>query len=201
MKLKNLYKKLLKEYGYQGWWPLLNNGYHPKDYEPPLTRNEVFEISVGAILTQNTNWNNVQKALTNLNKKKLLNPEKLIKTNIKLLKECVKPAGYYNQKADYLKNFTKFFQSLNKTPSRDELLSIKGIGDETADSILLYAYKVPTFVVDAYTKRLFPELGDNYNKVKKFFEDNLPKDYKLFQEFHALIVEHAKKMFSSSSLF
>ncbi|MBN1923140.1 MAG: endonuclease III domain-containing protein [Nanoarchaeota archaeon] len=198
--LASIYKKLLEEYDYQGWWPVLNN-YHPRDYNTPNNINEVFEVCVGAILTQNTNWNNVMKALSNLVNAGFLSPEKIKDCNIRTLKKLITPAGYYNQKAGYLKNFTEFFIKKIGTPTREELLNIKGVGKETADSILLYAYKVPTFVVDAYTKRMLESLGvikgsEDYDVVKDLIEKELPKDYKLFQEFHALIVEHAKHYYS-----
>lgn len=207
-----IYEKLLERYGFQGWWPLLNHqgvnptktgsikGYHPKDYSFPKNDSERFEICVGAILTQNTNWQNVEKSLINLKNNCLLSAAKII-DNLQLVKGCIKPSGYYNIKAKYLENFSRFYLSLKgRTSLRDELLSVKGIGKETADSILLYAYKVPVFVVDAYTKRLVNNLGlidsADYEKIRSFFEAELPKDYKLFQEFHSLIVEHAKNYYS-----
>lgn len=200
-----IYKSLLKKYGYQGWWPLLccrkiknNKGYHPGDYSYPRNIRQQFEICVGAILTQNTAWTNVEKALFNLKDNKLLNAKAIRDSKIEELRVAVKPAGYYNQKADYLKEFTYFYFSLKgKSPARAELLSVKGIGPETADSILLYAYCLPEFVVDAYTKRMFSQLGffsekERYHNVKEMFEKVLPKDVNLYQEYHALIVKHAK---------
>lgn len=190
MKLLNFYKKLLDKFGYQGWWPI-NNKYHPKDYDYPKTQKQVFEICIGALLTQNTSWLNASKALNNLIINDLLNPDKLLRNDFKHL---IRPAGYYNQKFEYIKNFSKFFKNLNgRTPKRKELLSVKGVGFETADSILLYAYKIPTFVVDAYTRRVFNLKNESYNEIKEIFESELPKDYELFQEYHALIVEYAKK--------
>jgi endonuclease-3 related protein len=203
---------LLKKYGYQGWWPLLGykgvnptktgiaKGYHPKDYSFPKNELQIFEVCIGAILAQNTNWVNAEKSLVNLNKKGFISPKKIIK-NISLVKELIKPSCYFNIKADYLLNFSIFFLNLaKKVPSREELLHIRGIGRETADSILLYAYNKPVFVVDAYTKRLVSYLGlidsADYEEIRAFFEANLPSDYKLFAEFHALIVEHAKNYYS-----
>ncbi len=209
--IKKLYEKLLKLYGPQGWWPLLGckginptktgavKGYHPNDYSYPKNNIQRFEICIGAILTQNTSWLQVEKALLNLEKLRVLTPLAVKKLNLEKLKQAIKPAGYFNQKAKKLKIFAEFYINLKeKTPTRDELLNIWGIGHETADSILLYAFKVPTFVVDAYTKRVFAKLGfikknEQYEKVKKLFEYNLPKDFKLYQEYHALIVEHAKR--------
>lgn len=210
----SIYSTLLDTYGPQGWWPLLSlsgtnptktgsvQGYHPEDYSYPKNKNEQFEICVGAILTQNTNWTNVEKALKNLMEKNLLDADKMLKANTEILKTAIRPAGYFNQKIKKLLLFAEFFTSLNsKTPSRKELLDLWGIGPETADTMLLYAYKIPSFVVDAYTKRivthlrLVPQKAD-YNEIKHLFENELEKDFKVFQEFHALLVEHAKHYYS-----
>ncbi len=213
-KIKLIYDELLELYGHQGWWPLVGyagcnptktgcvNGYHPGDYSFPRNEKEKFEIVVGAVLTQNTGWISVEKALSNLNKANALTPKGMQKLSDAKLKELIKPAGYYNQKAKYLRNITSLFLNLaGKTPTRDDVLDVKGIGNETCDSILLYAYKQPEFVVDAYTKRIFVNLGlikndAGYMEIKHFFESDLKKDYILFQEYHALIVEHAKRYYS-----
>jgi endonuclease III related protein len=213
--LLQIYKSLLKSYGHQGWWPLLclsksdkdkqNNfskGYHPGDYSYPENDSQKFEICTGAILTQNTAWTNVEKALINLYNQKLLVAKSIRDINLDKLKEYIRPAGYYNQKAIYLKELAGFYVSIKgKTPSRDLLLSVKGIGPETADSILLYAYNQPEFVVDAYTKRMFSHLGlfdknVKYHEIKELFEKNIPKDAIIYQEYHALIVQHAKNNYS-----
>lgn len=219
-KIRRLYEILLKRYRKQGWWPLIDlhtnrsnpgsnptktgsmQGYHPGDYTYPKNNNQKYEICIGAILTQNTSWPQVEKALINLNGIKAIDPKVINEMNIDLLKELIKPAGYFNQKATYLKEFTKFFLALKlkHIPTRNQLLDIKGIGNETADSILLYAFKQPEFVVDAYTKRIFTHLkivkeNAKYIDIKQLFESNLDKDFKLFQEFHALIVEHAKNFY------
>jgi len=212
--LKRIYSILLKKYGFQGWWPLLGckgtnptktgsvKGYHPKDYSYPKNDNQRFEVCIGAILTQNTSWPQVEKALLNLKGLNALAPQKLKKLNQEKLKQAIKPAGYFNQKARKIKEFTDFYLSLkNRMPTRDELLKLWGIGPETADSILLYAFKMPEFVVDAYTRRVFSKLGfirkdASYEEIKKLFEKNLPRDSRLYQEYHALIVEHAKKHYS-----
>jgi endonuclease-3 related protein len=209
-KIKYFYEKLLEKYGPQGWWPLLDckgcnptktgsiQGYHPNDYSYPKNNKQRFEICIGAILTQNTSWPQVEKALIHLKKVNAINPDKIKNIKINELCNAIKPAGYFNQKAKKLKIFSEFYINLKgKTPKRGELLALWGIGPETADSILLYAYKVPSFVVDAYTKRIFSEMKlikkhGTYNNIKKLFEDNLEKDFKLYQEYHALIVEHAK---------
>ncbi|MCC7570011.1 endonuclease III domain-containing protein [Candidatus Micrarchaeota archaeon] len=216
-KLFNIYEKLLKLYGLQGWWPLIDfkgtnptktgsvQGYHPGDYSFPRNELQQFEICIGAILTQNTAWPNVEKALLNLKTINALDPKKILFLEDKKLKQAITPAGYFNQKAKKLKLFSKFYISLKgKTPAREELLDVWGIGPETADSILLYAYKQPEFVVDAYTRKVFGPCFDEgfnsinsdatYDDIKLLFEINLPRDYKLYQEFHALIVEHAKNI-------
>ncbi|MFH1316461.1 MAG: endonuclease III domain-containing protein [Candidatus Woesearchaeota archaeon] len=211
--IKKIFQFLLNEYGPQGWWPLIDingknptktnsiRGYHPGDYSYPKNEKQKFEICVGAILTQNTAWPNVEKALINLRKINSISARKIIDLSDAKLKKAIRPAGYYNQKAKKLKIFSKFYIALKgKTPSRTELLSVWGIGKETADSILLYAYKEPIFVVDTYTKRIFSHLrlikpDDDYDDIRKKFEINLPKDYKIYQEFHALIVEHAKRCY------
>jgi len=212
-----LYKELLAKHGPQGWWPLLElhtkkgnargvnptktgsiQGYHPNDYSYPKTRKQQFEICVGAILTQNTNWPNVEKALINLQKKKLLNAKRILNVDENLLKLCIRPAGYYNQKAKKLKIFSQFFiMQKNKIPSRNQLLTLWGVGPETADSILLCVYKQPEFVVDMYTKRLLlkRKIIDEtatYDDIKQLIEKNLPKKFALYQEFHALLVEEGK---------
>ncbi len=208
--MKKIYSKLLKIYGKQGWWPLLAikgknptktgsiKGYHPGDYSYPHNDRQKFEICIGAILTQNTSWINVEKALIGLNENKLIDAKKILKIKDEKLKEIIKPAGYYNQKCTYLKEFANFFLKLNNTPSREELLEVKGIGKETADSILLYAYQIPNFIVDAYTRRLMisEEMikgKEDYDFIKKMIEDLIEKDYKIYQEFHALIVECGKQ--------
>lgn len=214
--LEKIYKSLLKTYGPQGWWPILSlhgkkegtnptkagsiNGYHVEDYSFPKNKQQQFEICVGAILTQNTSWPLVEKALINLEKAKLLTPQAIHKVDVEKIKPLIRPAGYFNQKANYLKNFTEFFISLkpSQIPTRLEVLNVKGVGNETADSILLFAFKQPEFIVDAYTKRIFSRIGlikqdATYLEVKEFFENALEKDIIIYQEYHALIVEHAKQ--------
>lgn len=208
MQIKNIYNKLYREYGKQGWWPLSKGGFHSKHYNGlPVSDNDRFEIIVGAILTQNTNWNNVEKALHNLNKAKMMNVGKMRKADLRKLGALIRPAGYFNQKADRLKRIAehlssyKSIQKFFKRPLaevREELLSINGIGPETADSILLYAGLLPIFVVDAYTKRIFSRLGffsedEKYDNVQKVFMKNLRKNQRMFAEYHALIIEHAKQ--------
>ncbi len=197
-----VFEALYELYGPQGWWPLLPRGYHRGDFSYPRTDDEIFEISVGAILTQNTSWTQVEKALSNLKEIGLLSLEPLISCELETLSKAIQPAGYFNQKAGYLKELTRHFQGfLRSTPSRDELLSVRGVGDETADSILLYAFKQKEFVVDAYTRRLFTSLNIikpslKYREIKNLFEKNLELDLRLYQEYHALIVKHAKTYYS-----
>ncbi|QKF59581.1 endonuclease III domain-containing protein [Aliarcobacter lanthieri] len=220
-KIFTIYKKLYETYGPQGWWPFINyqgknsqkqgnnDGYHILDYSFPRDENEVFEVCLGSILTQNTTFTSVVKSLNNLNDLGCLNYKKIKDLPIEKLKELIKPSGYNNQKANYILNFIEFFENLNsKIPTREELLAIKGIGFETADSILLYGYNQAEFKVDAYTKRLLVhnKLLDEkvkYNDIKYFMEEELKKVIKnkkelviTYQEYHALIVQHSKLYYS-----
>ena len=204
-KIPKIYKTLLDLYEPQGWWPLSDIGrhncYHPKDYTYPKTDNQQFEICIGAILTQNTAWKNVEKAITNLNNSNLLSPQSIHDADIDLLKQCIRPAGYFIQKTRKLRIFTDFYIGLKgNTPSRQQLLNLWGIGPETADSILLYAYRIPEFVVDAYTKRILNNLNlvsrnASYDDIKQLIESSLGPDFRIYQEFHALLVEHAKRYY------
>ena len=193
--IANVYDKLLENYGPQGWWPLKND-YSDGNKSKKLNDEEIFEIGVGAILTQNAAWKNVEKSLNNLRDENVLDKEGIKNIETEKLAELIKSSIYNNQKAKKLKLFVEFLDSGLKV-NRENLLDIWGIGPETADSILLYAYRQPLFVVDAYTKRIFLRLGlideESYESVQKFFMDNLEKDVELFNEFHALIVEHAKQ--------
>lgn len=191
-KLRLIYTKLFTCFGPQRWWP----GESP------------FEVIVGAILTQNTNWKNVEKAINNLKRKNLLNPKRLYRVSLKRLASSIKPTGYFNIKAKRLKYFLdvlfnsydgnlKNMFSFDTPILRQILLDIKGIGEETADSILLYAAQRPIFVVDAYTKRIFLRHGmikqkDSYRQIQDLFMNNLNKDMKLFNEYHALLVKLGK---------
>jgi len=194
-KIQLVYNKLYKSLGPQGWWPLTLEGFESKHYAgEPKTANHIFEIIIGAILTQNTSWKNVEKALYNLSKNNLIDINKIKRIKKQKLAKLIKPAGYYNQKAERLKIIADFL-SKNKEPKREQLLEVKGIGPETADSILLYAYNKPFFVIDAYIKRIFERLGckaKDYKEWQKLFMNNLPKDIPLFKEYHALLVELGK---------
>ena len=192
-RLTEIYQLLFERFGPQHWWP-------------GKTR---FEIIVGAILTQNTNWANVEKAIANLRAAGLLRPEKLYQLDVSKLAELIRPAGYYNIKARRLKNFVdRLFdsydgklinlESIDTEQLRAELLAIKGIGPETADSILLYALDRPIFVVDAYTARAalrhwLIEPGADYERLRELFQSNLPQDTRLFNEYHALLVKLGKE--------
>ena len=195
----------------QGWWPFINyeESYHPLDYSFPRDADEVFEVCLGSILTQNTTFTSVVKSLHNLKRLDALTPKAIKELNIDELKLAIKPSGYHNQKAKYILEFISFVEKLDaRTPSRDELLAVLGIGQETADSILLYGYNSPEFKVDAYTKRVLLELGlidekAKYQDMKQLMQKTLQeyiKDEKervlVFQEYHALIVNHSKAFYS-----
>jgi endonuclease-3 related protein len=195
--LQDVYDRLLAAYGPQHWWP----GRTP------------FEVLVGAVLVQNTAWQNVTKAIENLHQRDLLEPAALYAVPVEELEELIRPAGYFRVKARRLRNLLalvveRYGGSLKKMFRRDaaalreELLAINGIGPETADSILLYAGGLPVFVVDAYTYRVFARHGwigfeAGYHEMQEHFESGLPRDAALFNEYHALLVrvgkEHCRK--------
>ena len=191
--LTNVYRLLLSYYGPQHWWP----GDTP------------FEVTIGAILTQNTNWGNVEKAITNLKQAKALSCSGILAAPIPDLEEMIRPSGYFRQKAERIQLFCAHLaehhqgriENLLSQPlelARKELLNCKGVGPETADSILLYAGNHLSFVVDAYTNRIFQRLGildgnEKYEQVRNLFMDNLPADEQLYNEYHALIVIHCKE--------
>jgi endonuclease-3 related protein len=207
LKLIKLYKILQNEFKELNWWPV-DLKYHKKRQTDPR-----FEIIVGAILTQNTAWSNVEKALTNLKLDNIIDLEGIIKTDVKKLEEIIRPSGFFKQKAQRLKvvadhfrvnydnNLDNFFNK-NFNHIREELLSINGIGPETADSILLYAGKKPIFVVDAYTKRISKRIplnaGNSYDEIQNYFQKNLSNNFskeelpKVYGELHAAIVMLAK---------
>ena len=191
--LTEIYQLLFDHFGPQHWWP----------------GESQFEIITGAILTQNTSWANVEKAITNLKSANLLTPEKLKQLDISRLTGLIRPVGYYNIKAKRLKNFINWLfsnyngqlinlENLDTAKLRGELLAIRGIGPETADSILLYAFKKPVFVVDAYTARVICRHGligsdADYEQIRELFQSNLPPDVQLFNEYHALLVKVGKQ--------
>jgi len=193
MSVSAIYEILNSHYGDLKWWPA----------------KTPYEVIVGAVLTQNTAWTNVEKALANFGDR--LSPQAVLSTENDELIKIIRPAGFFNQKALYLKAVTNWFSGYNfdvatvqREPIeklRPELLSVKGIGKETADSILLYAFGFPTFVVDAYTVRLcerYPiEVGKGYDAVKAHFEAEIANSVKVYNNYHALIVingkEHCRK--------
>ncbi len=190
--LQFYYDALFRAHGPQHWWP-------------GRTR---FEVIVGAILTQNTSWTNVERAIHNLRKQKLLSPVAMALVSTASLARLIRSSGYFRQKARKLKAFARFLEEVHygsltkmfRTPTsilREQLLAVHGIGPETADSILLYAGKHPVFVVDAYTRRILERHNlaggkESYGEVRSFFERNLPTSAPLFNEYHALIVHTGK---------
>lgn len=209
MEVFELYHKLYKHYEAQGWWPFRRCGYHPKEYFLAPTQEETFEVALGSILTQNTTFVSVQKSLTNLENLSAITPHAIKNLSINILKDAIRPSGYFNQKTDYILNFIDFFQNLNgRIPTRKELLNVKGVGEETADSILLYGYAQDQFKVDAYTKRILIGLGfikenAKYSEIKALLENALRDVIKekqdrviIYQEFHALFVAHGKNHYS-----
>lgn len=190
--IEEIFKILFEKYGPQYWWPA----------------DSPFEVIIGAILTQATNWNNVEKAINNLKNKNLLNPEKLFYLSDEKLEELIKPCGFYKIKARRIRNFLNFlFKNYNgklnkmaKEPTyqlREKLLTISGLGMETVDSILLYALNRPVFVIDRYTRKIFSCLGicdfsSNYKEWQNLFESSLFPIYQLFNEYHALLVVQGK---------
>jgi endonuclease-3 related protein len=191
--LTEIYDLLFDRFGPQHWWP----------------GQTQFEIITGAILTQNTNWANVEKAISNLKSAGCLAPEKLALLDVSRLAELIRPAGYYNIKAKRLKNFMDWLsenyegqltnlEDVDTDQLRAELLAINGIGRETADSILLYAFERPIFVVDAYTARIayrhqLIQPDADYEQLRELFQSNVPEDIQLFNEYHALLVRVGKE--------
>ncbi len=188
MEASRLQNVLRNHYDASSWWPVTDR------------RHRRFEIAAGCILTQNTAWKNVERAIANLEEAGLLAPKKMLAVEEEELRTRIRPAGYFNQKAKKLRAFAEFYEKLGgRTPTREELLGLWGVGPETADSILLYAYDVPSFVVDAYTKRILGRIGmtgekATYDGMKALFERTLAPDAKTYQEYHGLLVEHAKAL-------
>lgn len=190
--LLRIYSALLKAFGHQGWWPASSR----------------FEVMVGAILTQNTAWTNVEKAIANLRREGLLNLKRLDKIPHRRLAKLIRPAGYFNIKAKRLKSFICFLKEssrgnldrLFRIPLdrlRHRLLAVHGVGPETADSILLYAGGKPIFVIDAYTKRFLirhklARGKPSYDEMQDLFMKNLPRSVELFKDYHAQIVQLGK---------
>jgi len=190
--LLSIYRRLYTHFGPQHWWPA----------------DTPFEVIIGAILTQGVNWKNVEKAIGNLARAGALDPDRLAALPEEELAELIKPSGYYRVKAKKIKSFLAFLRdrydndlaqlfAVPLAQLRPQLLKIWGIGPETADSILLYAGGYPSFVVDAYTRRIMSRLGlvsadIRYEELRSLFQEHLPPDPKLFNEFHALFVSLGK---------
>ena len=186
-KINRVYNVLNHYYGPLNWWPAKDS----------------YEVMVGAILTQNTSWSNVEKAINNFNQN--ITPHLIMQMPLSELAEVIKSSGYYNQKAKKLKALTEWFERYNfdimntqsKTTSmlRTELLNIFGVGKETADCILTYALKKPSFIIDTYTKRFLSRLGfevpKEYDDIQKLFEQSINKDLYMYNQYHALIVKHS----------
>ena len=198
--LNNIYHQLIDHYGPQHWWPA----------------QEPFEVMVGAILTQSAAWTNVEKAIANLKATEALSPEPLRRVTLSEIAMLIRPCGYYNAKAFKLKSLANWLGEYYKDDLdrlfandtdhlRQQLLSIHGVGPETADSIILYAANKPVFVIDAYTRRIVGRIGltpdsNSYAAYQSFFMNNLPTDVGLFNEYHALLVCLAKNVCRSRPL-
>ncbi len=211
MRWMDVYRILLGTYGSRGWWPLVSRagkegrddrGYLPGG-GPPRDRAGMFEVAAGAVLTQGTAWLNAERAVLGLSRSGALSPEGILATPRDILAGILRPSGYFNAKARKLEELARFFRALPpegsgySAPSRDSLLSLWGIGPETADSILLYAFGISTFVVDEYTRRVAGRLGferadSSYDDFKSRLEIETPRKWIVYSEFHALLVEHAK---------
>ncbi len=193
LRLKDAYDRLFAAYGPRHWWPA----------------DSPFEVIVGAVLVQNTAWENVRKAIENLRRTDLLEPHALRDVPLEELEELIRPAGYYRVKARRLRHVLDFLvdrydgclESMFRTnlgELREQLLRVHGVGPETADSILLYAGGLPTFVVDAYTYRVVTRHGwlgfdADYDAIQDHFQSGLPEDVQLYNEYHALLVEVGKR--------
>ncbi|MBY9000312.1 MAG: hypothetical protein KGD64_05320 [Candidatus Heimdallarchaeota archaeon] len=177
--LNEIYDVLFDYYGPQGWWP-----------------GEGLEIAVGAVLTQQTNWQNVEKAITHLKDANCLNIDCLKRIPLVKLESLIRSSGYYKVKARRLKSLIELLARESR-PDRDTLLAVDGLGYETVDCIMLYWFEKPYFVIDAYTFRIFRRLGyyegKDYLELQRVFMETLPSDVQLYNEYHALIIAHAKK--------
>ena len=192
--LRDVYRRLSLRYGPQQWWPA----------------DSPFEVMVGAVLTQSTSWTNVEKAMVSLKSADALSPAAIRRLSHEQLASIIYSAGFHNSKARKLKAMVEYLgdrfgddveamKRVDPAVLREELLSVHGIGEETADAILLYALGLPSFVVDAYTRRLLSRIGiapeqDRYGDYQRMFEDSLERDPRLFDEYHALIVTHGKSV-------
>ncbi len=227
--LSELYDLLYAHYGPQGWWPLISlnlqnegvnptlrgtfTGYHPKNYALPRTEEEIFEIFLGAILAQNTSWTNADKALGNLHEHNMLSLLKILLLSHEELGLLIRSSGFFNQKAQRIMDLCSFLLqhpisqllSMGVADLRPKLLALKGVGPETADSMLLYGLHKPSFVVDAYTKRLLHRTGilaqhpfPPYEVYQENFHSYLTESVEMFNEYHALIVQHCVHVCSAT---
>ncbi len=188
--VNRVYRQMFRRYGPRHWWPA----------------DSKFEVIVGAILTQNTNWKNVERALNNLKRAGVLDPDSILAAHHERLATWLRPSGYFNIKSKRLRNICGWlvnnggFRELQqmRTPAlRNALLSVHGVGRETADDILLYAFNRPVFIIDAYTRRIFSRLGfiqgnEDYDVIRRLFESNMARRLSDYKEYHALIVLHGK---------
>lgn len=202
-----IYECLYEAYGPQGWWPVTLRAGSAPVYRPgihlPENDRQRHEMIFGAILTQNTSWTNVQRALMALTEAGIRTPAAVLSLPLKRLEALIRPSGYFRQKARRLKVAARFFRDFragahSATALREKLLALHGVGPETADSILLYALGHPVFVVDAYTRRISSRMGFvtsdiSYNALQKRFAEALGPDVPVFNECHALLVALAKK--------
>jgi endonuclease III related protein len=186
-----IYLRLHEYYGHQDWWPA----------------EDEFEIIIGAILTQNTNWSNVEKAIDNLKQQDYCSANAVVELDLHQLGQLIRSSGYFNQKALRLKVIASWYLEqggvsglslLKAAELRQQLLSLKGVGEETADDICLYAFNHPLFVIDTYTRRIFSRLSllkaeQRYTRLQQLFHLHLPADAAHYQQYHALIVAHAKQ--------
>lgn len=189
------FDELLMRFGHQGWWPVCIDGNCTPTYFHNLdgyTDLQEFEIAIGAILTQNTSWNNVLRALENLHRADVWSPEHILKLPTEDLEKLIAPSRYFRQKTKKLQIFSRaWINDKESLKTREGLLQLWGIGEETADDILLYAFRQPIFVIDTYTRRFLGTHGiefATYAAYQNFFMIHLPHDYLLFAEYHALIV-------------
>jgi endonuclease-3 related protein len=190
LSLRALYQRLHRRYGPQHWWP----------------GDTAFEVMVGAVLTQNAAWSNVERAIGNLAAAGCLDARRIVELSSTELAELIRPSGYFNVKARRLQNLCRWYlekggmEPLSALPTdalRREILAVNGVGPETADDIVLYAFARAVFVIDAYTRRIFSRLGlchgdEPYEELRRMFEHGLRGDAPLYNEYHALIVRHAK---------
>lgn len=209
--IKHIYSILYAEYGKQNWWPIIkdNRSVYSQDFSNRAKNSEEkLEISIGAILTQNTNWNNAGRSLIKLKEKGLLNIDILHNIELKELADIIRSSGYYNQKAKKIKLIIDFIindlsgnienlSSYDLHDARERLLSIWGIGKETCDSILLYAFDFLIFIIDNYTRRLFHRIGlidgtEEYDDIRHLIESEADRDITVYREYHALIVNLSK---------